>query len=96
MGVFHYRCAVTGLSLNGAECVAIWVAEVAPDRWVPASLPIRGSYNAYGTIDMIHRYTPQAWHTERVFRSAVHRERGVGPQDRKRGQAAVPRRPYSP
>lgn len=66
MGVFHYRCAVTGLSLNGAECVAIWVAEVEPDRWVPASLPIRGSYNAYGTIDMIHRYTPQAWHTERV------------------------------
>lgn len=66
MGVFHYRCAVTGLSLNGAECVAIWVAEVEPDRWVPASLPIRGSYNAYGTIDMLHRYTPQAWHTERV------------------------------
>jgi len=66
MGIFHYRCGVTGLSLNGAECVAIWVCETEPGRWVPATLPIRGIYNGYGTIDMLYRFDDQSWHIDRL------------------------------
>ncbi|QSQ21264.1 hypothetical protein JY651_39745 [Pyxidicoccus parkwayensis] len=50
MGAYDYRCLLSGISLRGAECVAI-VLQREAEGWQPASLPMRGRYNGYGSID---------------------------------------------
>ncbi len=49
MGLYDYRCLLTGISLQGANCVAI-VLQRGDDGWQPASLPVRGFYGGYGTL----------------------------------------------
>jgi hypothetical protein len=66
MGIFHYRCGVSGLSLNGEVCVAIWICETAPGTWVPAALPVRGRYDGYGRIDQLHHFDGQDWNVARL------------------------------
>ena len=51
MGLYDYRCMATDLSLRGERAVAVLLAETAPGQWVPASLPVRGTYNGSGTVD---------------------------------------------
>ncbi|MFT3711929.1 MAG: hypothetical protein QM817_30175 [Archangium sp.] len=53
MGFYDYRCHATGLSLRAEDAVAILVLEETKGRWVPASLPMFGTYNRLGTIDSV-------------------------------------------
>jgi hypothetical protein len=51
MGFYDYRCQATGLSLRAEKAVCVLVLEEPKGTWVPASLPMKGTYNRLGTID---------------------------------------------
>lgn len=53
MGLFDFRCPITGLSLRASNAVHIALVAVTPGRWAPLTLPIRGSYDRLGSIDFI-------------------------------------------
>lgn len=53
VGLYDFRCPITGLSLRGSDAVHIALVAVTPERWAPLSLPIRGSYDRLGSIDFI-------------------------------------------
>lgn len=53
VGLFDFRCPITGLSLRASDAVHIALVAVTPERWAPLSLPIRGSYDRLGSIDFI-------------------------------------------
>lgn len=44
-----YRCALSGVSLLGAEA-ALVLLERADESWLPASLPLFGIYDGQGTL----------------------------------------------
>lgn len=52
MGHFDYRCAVSGVSLRGADAVLVGL-EPAGERYRPVILGITGSYDRLGSIDDI-------------------------------------------
>ncbi|WAS99270.1 hypothetical protein [Nannocystis punicea] len=51
MGLFDFRCPVSGLSLRAADAVHVALIEVSPGEWSPLSLPLRGCYDRGGSID---------------------------------------------
>lgn len=53
MGLFDFRCSITGLSLRASDAVHIALVAVTPERWAPLSLPIRGCYDRLGSIDFV-------------------------------------------
>lgn len=53
MGLFDFRCPLTGLSLRASKAVHIALVAVTPERWAPLSLPIRGTYDRLGSIDFV-------------------------------------------
>jgi|GEM_PF-2465125 len=52
MGFYDCRCAVTGVSLKGANTALVLLQQVA-DGYAPIALAVTGNYNRYGSIDMI-------------------------------------------
>lgn len=53
MGMFDYRCALTGLATAGGRVVAFWVWKSGKTQWTNATLPVRGSYDGYGRVENI-------------------------------------------
>lgn len=53
MGLFDYRCMITGLSLKSSKTVLV-LLEKTGDDYVPIALPVFGEYNRLGAIDSIH------------------------------------------
>jgi uncharacterized protein (TIGR02996 family) len=51
MGLFDSMCAESGLIIEDKQRL-ILIAEVAPERWVPVGLPIKGSNDRGGTMDV--------------------------------------------
>lgn len=52
MGLFDYRCMISGLSLKSSKTTLI-LLEKAGDNYLPIALPVFGQYNRLGAIDMI-------------------------------------------
>lgn len=52
MGLFDYRCMITGLSLKSSKTVLI-LLEKSGDNYAPIALPVFGEYNRLGAIDSI-------------------------------------------
>jgi hypothetical protein len=51
MGFFDFRCPISGLSLRAARAVHIALVATRPDRWLPLTLPLVGTYDRLGSID---------------------------------------------
>ncbi|MDC0723176.1 hypothetical protein [Nannocystis bainbridge] len=51
MGLFDFRCPVSGLSLRAADAVHVALIELDPGEWAPLSLPVVGCYDRGGSID---------------------------------------------
>lgn len=66
MGSYDYRCLLSGISLRGADCVAI-VIQREGQGWQPASLPMRGRYNGYGAIES--RFRERSYLDDQATRS---------------------------
>jgi hypothetical protein len=62
MGFYDCRCAVTGVSLKGADTALVLLQQTA-DGHAPIALAVKGNYNRYGSIDMLD----EDEHTARVF-----------------------------
>ena len=56
MGFYDCRCAITGVSLKGADATAVLLQRVGR-AFRPIALPIKGNYNRLGSIDGV---TPDA------------------------------------
>lgn len=52
MGFYDCRCAVTGISLKGANTALVLLQQVA-DGYAPVALAVKGNYNRYGSIDLL-------------------------------------------
>ncbi|MFT3835494.1 MAG: hypothetical protein QM723_00660 [Myxococcaceae bacterium] len=53
MGVFDYRCALTGLPIRGGRAMGFMVWRSGKTQWTNASLPVRGTYDSYGRLEDI-------------------------------------------
>ncbi|MBL9103206.1 MAG: hypothetical protein JNL82_19830 [Myxococcales bacterium] len=51
MGLFDFRCPISGLSLRAAPAVHVALIEATPGAWRPLSLPLVGRYDRGGSID---------------------------------------------
>ncbi len=51
MGLFDFRCPISGLSLRAARAVHLALIEATPGAWRPLSLPLIGQYDRGGSID---------------------------------------------
>jgi len=51
MGSFNERCMVTGVCLY--DCTIVLLAEQSDQRYRPCALPFDGSWDSYGSIDML-------------------------------------------
>lgn len=51
MGLFDFRCHVSGLSLRASPAALIPVLEHTPGRWLPLVWPLIGRYDRGGSID---------------------------------------------
>lgn len=51
MGLFDFRCPISGLSLRAANAVHIGLIEATAGRWLPLTLPLVGCYDRAGSID---------------------------------------------
>ncbi|MBL8914214.1 MAG: hypothetical protein JNM17_26150 [Archangium sp.] len=74
MGFYDYRCHATGLSLRAEKAAVVLLLEETKGVWVPASLPLFGTYNRLGTIDSVQA----DFHTQLVdeaFRASVESKR---------------------
>ncbi|MFI8438694.1 hypothetical protein ACIGJO_34190 [Streptomyces sp. NPDC079020] len=54
MGLYDFRCAVTGISLRGTDAVAVGLV-AGEGGYRPVTLGITGNYNRLGSIDGIKR-----------------------------------------
>lgn len=52
MGLFDYRCMISGLSLKSSKTTLV-LLEKLKGHYVPIALPVFGQYNRSGAIDMI-------------------------------------------
>lgn len=68
MGLYDFRCAITGISLKGVDAVLVGL-QPAAGGLRPITLGITGTYNRAGSIDNIR----EGLHTDLVF--AYFRER---------------------
>jgi hypothetical protein len=50
MGMYDYRCMITGVSLKGADTVLVLLEEIDKVHR-PIALPLKGNYNRLGAID---------------------------------------------
>lgn len=51
MGLFDFRCPISGLSLRASPAVHVALIEATPGAWRPLSLPLVGRYDRGGSID---------------------------------------------
>ena len=52
MGLYDYRCMITGLSLASSKTILVLTAKYET-TYLPVALPVSGQYNRLGAIDMI-------------------------------------------
>lgn len=52
MGLFDYRCMISGLSLSSSRTSLILLEKLG-ENYVPIAFPVYGQYNRLGSIDMI-------------------------------------------
>ncbi|MFZ6184682.1 hypothetical protein [Nannocystis pusilla] len=51
MGLFDFRCPLSGLSLRACRAVHVALIERAPGEWSPLTLPLVGYYDRGGSVD---------------------------------------------